>query len=270
LKSQDQDGCFGPREGESWYYDHAIALMAVSEAYAITLDRRMKKMAEKGLKFGLDAQNPGLGWKYEPKGGKNDTSVTGWMVLAMKAAKAGGLAVPKEAFVNARTWLDKVTAVNGRTGYETCGDPGSRLRNQAKKFDRQETMTAVGLICRIFTGQNKNDKVIKKGVDLLMSKLPTYDTPNNNKVNYYYWYNGTYAMFQVGGKKWVTWNKAMKKALLETQIRGGCSDGSWDPVGEWSVVGGRTYATAINALTLEIYYRYAKVKEKKTRVTSSR
>jgi hypothetical protein len=30
----------------------------------------------------------------------------------------------------------------------------------------------------------------------------------------------------------------------------------WDPIGEWCVVGGRVYATAINALTLEIYYRY--------------
>ncbi|RKY14224.1 MAG: hypothetical protein DRP82_04360, partial [Planctomycetota bacterium] len=40
------------------------------------------------------------------------------------------------------------------------------------------------------------------------------------------------------------------------QRRGGCADGSWDPVGKWGMVGGRVYSTALNALTLEIYYRY--------------
>ena len=35
--------------------------------------------------------------------------------------------------------------------------------------------------------------------------------------------------------------------------------GSWEPVGRWCGVGGRVYATALNALTLEVYYRYAPV-----------
>ena len=39
---------------------------------------------------------------------------------------------------------------------------------------------------------------------------------------------------------------------------GGHADGSWDPIGEWCVAGGRVYATAINALTLEVYYREAR------------
>jgi hypothetical protein len=76
------------------------------------------------------------------------------------------------------------------------------------------------------------------------------------RLNFYYWYYGTYAMFQIGESKWRTWNEAMKKALLPTQRRGGCEDGSWDGLGEWCVAGGRVYATALNALTLEIYYRY--------------
>ena len=36
-------------------------------------------------------------------------------------------------------------------------------------------------------------------------------------------------------------------------------DGSWEPSDRWSVEGGRAYATAINALTMEVYYRYANV-----------
>ena len=75
----------------------------------------------------------------------------------------------------------------------------------------------------------------------------------------FYWYWGSYALFQYGGKKWLTWNEAMKNALLSTQRQGGCADGSWDPVGKWGMVGGRVYSTAINTLTLEIYYRYARI-----------
>ena len=42
----------------------------------------------------------------------------------------------------------------------------------------------------------------------------------------------------------------------------GCRNGSWDPDQErWGADGGRVYATAINALTLEIFYRYAPTPE---------
>ena len=37
------------------------------------------------------------------------------------------------------------------------------------------------------------------------------------------------------------------------------SCGSWEPIDRWGGEGGRVYATAINALTLEVYYRYANV-----------
>ena len=39
----------------------------------------------------------------------------------------------------------------------------------------------------------------------------------------------------------------------------GCADGSWDSDDRWGFEGGRVYAVALNALSLEIYYRYANV-----------
>jgi len=114
----------------------------------------------------------------------------------------------------------------------------------------------VSVLCRILCGQKRTDPKVTKGVDILMANLPKWNKPKNNKVDMYYWYWGTRAMFQYGGKNWQKWNAAMKKALLDTQRVGGCADGSWDPVGKWGMVGGRVYATAINCLTLEIYYRY--------------
>ena len=261
--NQDADGCYGrdPEGRESWFYNHALGLMAMCEVYAMTNDPALRSTAERALKFGLDAQNPGAGWRYEPRGGQTDTSVTGWMILALKAAETAGFNVPREAYQGSLAWFDRVTDTNGRTGYITRGDRGSRIRGRNCHFDRDENMTAVAVLCRIFAGQSRNNRVIQDGVKLIMADLPNYNAPSHSSVNYYHWYNATYAMFQVGGNDWRTWNESMKKALLDSQRRGGCADGSWDSVGTWCVAGGRVYATAINALTLQIYYRFRRVQE---------
>ena len=94
-------------------------------------------------------------------------------------------------------------------------------------------------------------------VSLLKNQLPQWNPENGS--DFYYWYYGTLAMFQMGGVHWKAWNGAMKKALVDTQRRGGDESGSWDPTSAWGHAGGRVYATAINILSLEIYYRYAKI-----------
>jgi hypothetical protein len=71
-------------------------------------------------------------------------------------------------------------------------------------------------------------------------------------------YFGSNAVFQADPSGWPTWNDRLQRALLPSQRMSGCADGSWDPVGEWSLAGGRVYATAINALSLEVYYRLAR------------
>jgi hypothetical protein len=261
---QQASGCFGHTEGESWIYNHALGTMAMCEAYAVTRDNILKGPAQKAIDYMVQAQNPGYGWKYEPRSGKSDTSVTGWMVLALKAAKMGKLVIPQSAFDGAIAWFDRMTLSSGgragKVGYMRPGDNGAKLAGRPPDtFKSMPTMTSVAVLCRIFCGQKRAHKKIQQGVSILMKNLPDWNKPRNDKVNFYYWYYGTYAMFQVGGPKWKTWNEAMKKALLKTQRAGRiCQDGSWDPVGEWCIVGGRCYATAINVLTLEIYYRHAR------------
>ena len=260
LKNQQgPDGSLGTRGGvESWIYNHAIGTMALCEAYAVTRDYKLKDHAQRAVDYIRGAQNPGLGWRYKPRDGRNDTSVSGWMVLALKAANTAGLSVDKSMFDGATNWFDRVTNTTGKCGYIRPGDPGLVIRGVNDSYAKLPTMTGVSVICRIFCGQSRRDPKIQKGVDILMANLPDWNTPGNDKVDMYYWYYATYAMFQFGGDKWQKWNKAMKTALLDTQRQGGCPDGSWDTDGKWSMVGGRVYTTAIDALTLEIYYRYAR------------
>lgn len=265
LKRQQNQstGAIGYEDGHGEsIYNHAIGTMALCEAYAVSRDFTLKRNAEQAVKFCVEAQNPGLGWKYGIKSGRNDTSVTGWMVLALKAAKTAGIDVPDGAFEGAQKWFVRATNSEGDVGYETPGGGSSYLAPNEGKYDVVPCMTAVSVICRIFTGEKRSEDAIRKGAKILADNPPDWSDPNNaRKLNFYYWYYGTYAMFQVGGDRWHAWNKSMQQALLPRQRQRGCEDGSWDPLAEWCLAGGRVYATAINALTLEIYYRYERAQQ---------
>jgi len=88
-------------------------------------------------------------------------------------------------------------------------------------------------------------------------------------VDYYYWYYGSLALNQFDGpgsprpdhgKYWDAWNNAMITAVLQlqddTREGGQCSRGGWLTPDRWCYAGGPVYATALNVLTLEVYYRY--------------
>jgi hypothetical protein len=260
---QTPDGCFGTKTADGhWIYNHAICSMAAAEAYGLTgKSGLLVGMAQKSIDFLTECQNPYLGWRYGRQPGDNDTSVSGWAVLALKSAKISGLTISKDSFDGAIKWFDKVTdETYYKTGYTSKGDTGARLQEAMGKFQPTEAMTAVGVISRIFILGNAaaNRPEILGGGNLLKQNPPKWDVKAGT-IDFYYWYYGTLAMFQLGRDYWKGWNEPMKNALVPTQKREGCENGSWDPVDAWGIAGGRVYATAINILSLEIYYRYGRV-----------
>ena len=79
-------------------------------------------------------------------------------------------------------------------------------------------------------------------------------------INLYLWYNCTMAMFQVGGKPWERWNRAVRDRVIGLQVQGeGCDRGSWPPDDQYGTQGGRVYSTALAVLTLEVYYRFQRI-----------
>jgi len=259
LSRQDGQGWIGRKESvDEWVYNHALSTMALCEAYAMSQDPWLDEPSRRAVSCIIDAQNPGAGWRYTPRKGDNDTSVTGWMVLALKGAKNAGIEVPKSTWEGAIAWFDRCfDPTSGRVGYQHRGDYGSVMQGINENYEKLPTMTSVAVICRIFCGQSRNDPKVKRSVELVMKNLPTWDS-KGLKVDMYYWYYATYAMFQYGGRYWNRWSSTLRDVLARTQRigKGSCIHGSWDPVGKWGMVGGRVYATAINVLTLEIWYRY--------------
>ncbi|MCC7509430.1 MAG: terpene cyclase/mutase family protein [Planctomycetes bacterium] len=278
-KVQSNDGCFGAKEDDHFVYNHAIATMAMAEIFGLSGDTDVKPIADKAVEFILKAQNPGMGWRYGVQPGVNDSSVTGWMVMALKSAKTAGLDVDtSKSFSDAADWFKMVTVdVNGypKTGYDAPGSNNARLRN-ASDYEHNPSMDAIYITSMLWTGKaDLNDRVVKSlaRVCVEQSYLPTWD---RDRVDYYYWYMASMALYQVGGSTWAAWEKAMSRTLLDNQRGWHATDkrkghitkdildehGSWDAVDAWGQAGGRVYSTAINCLTLQTYYRYLKLPEK--------
>ncbi|CAG0989572.1 hypothetical protein PLCT2_02393 [Planctomycetaceae bacterium] len=276
-KVQSNDGCFGPKDEDSFVYNHAIATMALCECYGLSSDEALKATCERAVKFILDAQNPGKGWRYGVKPGESDTSFTGWAVMALKSAKVVGLELDdKAAFDGATAWLDSVTTEEKgvySTGYNSPGSGNARLR-AAQNYETNPTMDAINICARMFMGRkgwDANNKVLKFQAGLLTKNLPKWE---HTKIDYIYWYWGTLAAYQFGGDTWVKWAGAIKPVLTDNQRGWRKEDkdattetldehGSWDAVDAWAAAGGRVYGTAVNCLMLQVVSRYERMNPKK-------
>ena len=273
---QDPEGCFGPRSTQQYIYNHATASLAMVEAYGMTGSPIFKGAAQRALDFNALARNPYFAWRYGIKPGDNDTSVSGWMMMALKSAmlvnkaavqrgKRAPFTVDESGFTGLRSWLDKMTDPDtGRVGYVSRGSAPARPQELVDRFpaEKTESMTAVGVLARIFMGEDpRKSDAIQKGAALCRRVLPTWNRTDGS-IDMYYWYYATLAMFQVGGDSWKAWQKAMPKSMVDSQRKDTdfCQyKGSWDPIGPWGMDGGRVYATAMMAMCLQVYYRYDRV-----------
>jgi len=261
MSHQDPEGCVGPRQGH-YLYNHTICALALSEAYGLTGSNLFKDQAQRAVDFTLGAQNPGKGWRYSFKCGDNDSSVTGWAVMVLKSAETAGLGITRASYDGARAWFDEVTDENYyRTGYTMKGQGKTYIKGKNENFNGHEALTAISVMSRIFMDRNKSDVRLMMGCQAIVKDLPVW---RDIDIDFYYWYYASLALFQYDGPTgtfWKQWNERMKDALVKNQCTRshGCKFGSWEPVDRWSCEGGRVYATAINALTLEVYYRYANV-----------
>ncbi len=257
---QDPDtGLFGTSASHDFIYNHAIAAYAMCEAQGLSDYSSLRKYAQRGINYLESHRNPYGAWRYQPRDDDNDTSVTGWCVMAYKSGKDFGLQVSDSALDSVAAYLDEVTDPGtGHAGYSKRGEASSRKPgDHGVQFptDKGEAMTAVALFTRFFLKQDpKETPVMELAAQTIAQKPPMH--ADDGSIDHYYWYYATYAMFQMGGKYWKDWQKHLLPAVVKTQETEGNAEGSWDPNGAWGDDGGRVYATAIQVLTLEAYYRY--------------
>ncbi len=252
LRRQDGEGWFGHVDAESWIYNHAIALLAVARAYGYTKNGAYKRAAKRAAEYLLKAQNPGLGWKYKPQDGRNDTSVTSWVTLALKeAAKHGTVEVDQAVFMGTLNWLDRATNTAGKAGYMRPGDDGSVISDVNDDFAKYPSSTAAALVCRHLCGQSRRDRKVALGMNVVFSQPAEWFMGELNNIDFYFaFWASTAAKMLVPVEKRAEWTSRLASSILAMQEETGKNAGSFRPWGKWSMIGGRAYSTAMCTLAL--------------------
>jgi hypothetical protein len=244
IRQQNGKGFYG---GDM--YAHGIAAIAMCEAYGLTSDPTLKRSAQRALDYIYYAQDPkGGGWRYQAQE-PGDTSVAGWQVMAIKSGQMSGLTVPKVVLEKAKNFLNEVEGSKGKGTFQYMRGSGET-----------PTMTAVGLLCRMYGGINPRNPALISGVSYLKSQGPPGATNNM-----YYLYYATQVMHHMGGDYWDFWNLGPNKdgklgirdSLISTQDTGG-TPGHNHQIGSWETPdqGGRLMSTSLSLLCLEVYYRH--------------
>lgn len=287
---QNPDGSFSPER--AFLYNEALATLALTEAYGLTQNRYWLEPAQRGIEFLERAQRPnpsgqGLwGWRYASRqeieakypGGSldetgkkelfdSDLSVTGWCVMALKSAQLAKLAVEPGAMEGALAFTKWVSTPEGLAGYLDARGAGAKVSGVDDQYTYHcGSMSALSMCVRAFTAHDAGDTFLEPAARRLVADLPKQGK-DGLETDYYYWYYASLALHQFdgpdsprhSGRYWGPWNEAMVEALKATQSHDSksCHDGGWLIPDRWSHSGGPVYATAINVLTAEVYYRYA-------------
>ncbi|HEX3658732.1 MAG TPA: prenyltransferase/squalene oxidase repeat-containing protein [Pirellulales bacterium] len=249
LRSQDAEGsCFQSGQRDERLYTQAQCTIALCELYAMTKDSEVRGYAQKALNYCLKAQDTeGFGgWRYQP-GNDSDTSVTGWMAMALQSAKMGGLQVPDDSLKHLSRYLDQAATDQTQSKYSYL--PGQQVAGLA--------MTAEALLCREYLGWRPDDKRLIAGARFIADNPPRWEDRD-----VYYWYYATQMMHHMEGDLWRNWNGVQRDLLVKHQDRAGKDRGSWNPLGEHPDIwaergqGGRLYVTCLSLYILEVYYRH--------------
>lgn len=240
----------------AWMYSHGIATMALCEAVGMTGDPLLRPAAEKAIGFIVASQQAERGgWRYQPRA-DSDLSVSGWMLVALRAGTLAGLTVPAETYAGVRRLLDE-SANPDKLGHYLY----NALSPEQRPSDLSAaSMTALGSLMRLHTGTPRTDPPLGAAAASLAAMKPAYGTRQARTRDAYLWYYASQVLVQTGGPEWDAWYGQLCTALEAEQVTEGEQAGSWEPLGtvpdRWGAFGGRLYVTALHLLALEVPYRH--------------
>jgi hypothetical protein len=212
-------------------YGHALATIALCEAYDRTGNRGLRERAQAAVNFVIYAQDPkGGGWRYQARQA-GDTSVTGWHFAALQVAAKAGLRVPPASVALTHHFLNSVQSDEG--AYYGYTSPG-----------KGEATTAIGLLCRTYLRGEEDNPALNRGTQWIGQTGPS-------ATDIYYDYYATQLMRRRGDDSWQQWKPAIRELLLAAQVKEGVEAGSWYFRHQWATSGGALYCTAMAIMTLQ-------------------
>ena len=226
-------------------YCHAIATIALAEAYAMTGDERLKKPVTEAYRYIVTSQHGQGGWKYFPQK-PGDMSVTGWVVMAIKSCENAGIETSEKTKAKAQDFINSLKFADGvRYGYEISGkgDIKHAVAN------RKPSCTAIGNLMQMYFGRELEHPELRSACQYLADA-------GSSGTDIYFDYYATLLLHHARAPQWKHFNLTVRDNLIRTQQKHGHEAGSWFFPDVHGSVGGRVYTTAMAVMTLEVYYRF--------------
>jgi hypothetical protein len=244
LAHQRGNGLLVSNTSHGPMYCHGISTLMLAEVVGMTPDpdlaERCRTALARAVKLIVLSQNlhknpeNAGGWRYQPTSRDSDISVTGWQVMALRAAKSAGCAVPAENIDHAVDYLKRCASREGGFGYQPGGGPNN-------------PRTGTGVLALEICGEHQTPQAVA-GAEYLLKHPPRWSSE-------YFFYEAYYcpqAMFQMGDKYFLSYYPKLASILLDHQNK----DGSWLSGDGNDRSGGRNYCTAMGVLALAVEYRY--------------
>ena len=276
VEMQEEDGSIvtPSKEGKEfhqWYMqEHGIATLALAEACLLArsenvlLDEKYEKALKRAVDFIIANQADDGGWGQKPdKKEESYSSISGWQILALAMAQKAGCKVPNDVveklYVFYRNMIPKASdeskkQVNTETTLEQSQTPYPT-----------ELVTAFGILLREFliTKPDSADEryIAQASLRLVNNAREEWKKPEEveRDPDFNTWFWASLVLHQRGGEDWREWNEIVREEVIRTQCHEFCRRGSWDAEREFFFergISGRIYATALCALTLQVYYQY--------------
>lgn len=251
LRHQKPNGLLVSNTSHGPMYCHGISTLMLAEVAGMAPDGGLAAEVRPALARAVDlilkaqarkkSEDHRGGWRYQPDSPDSDLSVTGWQVMALRAARSAGCAVPSEPIDRAIAYIKKCAHKDrGGFGYQPGGGPNN-------------PRTGTGILSLEICGDHGSPEAVA-GAEYLLKHPPQW----SSDYFFYEVYYAPQAMFQVGDKYFQGYYPKLVKVLLEHQDK----DGSWLSGGGNDRSGGRVYCTAAAVLALAVEYRYLPIYQK--------
>ena len=134
VRSQKPNGLLVTNTSHGPMYCHGISTLMLAEVVGLDplsgLSDEVRPVLARAVELILKAQarkkqpDQAGGWRYQPDSLDSDLSVTGWQVMALRAAKSAGCNVPSEPIDEAVAYVKKCAHKDGGGfGYQPGGGP---------------------------------------------------------------------------------------------------------------------------------------------------
>jgi hypothetical protein len=211
-------------------YGHGFATLFLAEVYGMSPKHEIREALKSATQLIINSQNKEGGWRYKPDGRDADVSVTVCQMMALRAARNCGIAVPKTTVDNCVEYVRKCQNSDGGFRYRLGDRPIS-------DFPR----SAAGVVV-LYNAGITDGRDVERGLAFLLRTPPRGDLVHHDPHYFYGQYYAVQAMWHAGDDHWRQWYPAIRDELLIRQT----PDGGWnDSIND-------VYGTAMSCLVLQM------------------